>query len=56
MAYSGFKGIGPNGLGTSKAQPKTLSDEKLVKELEAKPSTFFRPQFKTAQDQKNINS
>ena len=56
MAYSGFKGVGPNGLGASKAQPKTLSDEKLVKELEAKPSTFSRPQFKTAQDQKNINS
>jgi len=48
MAYSGFKGIGPNGLGTSKAEPKTVNADG--------PSTFSRPQFKTAQDQKNINS
>jgi hypothetical protein len=56
MAYSGFKGVGPSSLGASKAQPKTLSDEQLVKELEAQTSTFSRPQFKTAQDQKNIDS
>ena len=48
MAYSGFKGIGPKGLGTSKAEPKTVNADG--------PSTFSRPQFKTAQDQKNINS
>lgn len=32
------------------------SDAQLVKELEAKESTFFRPKFKTEQDKKNIAS
>ena len=32
------------------------SDAQLVKELEAKESTFFRPKFKTEQDRKNIAS
>jgi hypothetical protein len=32
------------------------SDNQLVRELEAKESTFFRPKFKTEQDKKNIAS
>jgi len=32
------------------------SDNQLIRELDAKESTFFRPQFKTKRDQKTINS
>ena len=32
------------------------SDNQLVRELDAKESTFFRPKFKTEQDRKNIAS
>ena len=32
------------------------SDEQLIKELNAKESTFFRPKFKTEQDKKNVAS
>ena len=32
------------------------SDNQLIRELEAKESTFFRPKFKTKRDQKTINS
>lgn len=32
------------------------TDNQLIRELEAKESTFFRPKFKTEQDKKNIAS
>lgn len=32
------------------------TDEQLIKELNAKESTFFRPKFKTEQDRKNVAS
>ena len=32
------------------------TDEQLIKELNAKECTFFRPKFKTEQDKKNVAS